>query len=148
MSKRVKRETVDLTTPDEPSTPNGATPNHAAENERLQKEVAHKNEVRVSAGIWLTERSLLRTRGSWPRCKGGFVVVFVPSCSTNRLIYPVATSFVIRYPRPRLVDGADRSVLSTGLSKQSSVQHVENESLKNHLSPTSYPSTPRLAIDS
>lgn len=52
MSKRVKRETVDLTAPDRPPTPT----NHAAENERLHKEVAHKNEVRVCTGIWLTER--------------------------------------------------------------------------------------------
>jgi len=43
-AKRVKREMVDLTTHDGPSTP----ADHGAEYERLQKEVVHKNEVSQS----------------------------------------------------------------------------------------------------
>jgi hypothetical protein len=46
-SKRVKRETIDLITPDRPlSERNKEERDVFAECERLQKEVAHKNEVR------------------------------------------------------------------------------------------------------
>lgn len=51
--------------------------------------------------------------------------------------FNLSCGHVFCYSVPCLVGGADRSVLSTGLSRRSSVQHVENECWKNPLSPTS-----------
>lgn len=130
-SKRVKRDTVDLVTPDRSDSRNGAHVDTASEYDRLRKEVTHKNEVldlpwREEELTW-GARSLPLWRSLWGRCRGDFVVGFVQSCSISRLISPADMCSVILYTLS-LCSLMGISVLWIGSKKRNDVRHVENGS--------------------